>query len=297
MKNTAKLTDSFIKIKNDLDEGLKRGKKFSELFEVLSTTSDEKELLYAANELFSFDVDSKAVVFPEKFEPSDYYLIFITRLIEISGLKTKLGLKFKQLDNHQILFHNWKDSDQSFRFEIENGQVKYNDQATHQTIFSLDLKNRKMSFDTDTINDFYFISDEENKDSMDQINLFTKLGKILESDYDFDVDFNMFDARNDKVYELANTGLNSDITDELFVESAKNHYTLLNGDTYKGAFLRLKNGVVFSIFQEDAESDQWAIQVSDKKQEKSLFDILKDYTFLNDWYVKNIKELKLKTLF
>jgi hypothetical protein len=297
-KKTMPLTSKLVKVQSDLDAGLDKGRRFAELFRTLTTTHDNVELLDAAKQLYAFVVDSDAVVFPKKFEASDYYLIFMTRLIELSGLKTKLGLEIEQKDNYQSLFHSWAGTSQSFRFEMLDGKVEYVDQTSHQTIFSLNLDARKMSFDTDTINNFYFLNNQDDKASLyDEIKLFTKFGQILEDLYGFRVDFNMFDARNQKVYEFEQVGLKPAITDELFVSAAQNHFTLLNAEKELGAFLRLNDHVIFTIFQENPETDQWAIQVNDADEEVSLFDIFKKYDFLNEWYVKNITDLKLKMLF
>lgn len=293
------LTEKLFGVQNALDAGLKKGLNFADLFRSLTTTTDYAELLHSANQLFEFNVDSDSVVFPKKFDASDYYLIFMTRLIELSGLKTKLNLEIGAEDNHQILLHSWKATDQKFRFEAQAGRVNYVDQGTRQTVFSIDLKAQKMSFETDTINATYFLNNASDQDQemLDEIELFTKFGKILEEVYDFVVDFNMFDARNEKAYEFNQLGLSTKITDELFIDAAQNHFTLLNGENYLGAFLQLNNSVVFSIFQEDAESDQWALSVQDSADRYSLFDVLKKYDFLNDWYVRNISDLKLKMLF
>lgn len=297
-KKRATLSDKLLKVQSDLDAGLSKGRSFAELFRTLTTTDDNVELLDAAKKLYAFVVDSDAVIFPQKFEASDYYLIFMTRLIELSGLKTKLGLEVEQENNYQKLFHTWTGTSQKFRFKMANNQAEYVDQATQQTIFHLSLDERKMSFNTDTINNFYFLNQQDDEDSLvDEIKLFTKFGQILEEVYNFEVDFNMFDARNNKVYVFDQTSLNTDIIDELFVDAAKNGFTLLNAEKLLGAYLKLGNHVVFSIFQEIPATDQWAIQVNDKSEEKSLFDILKQYDFLNDWYVRNIADLKLKMLF
>ncbi|TLQ04650.1 hypothetical protein FEZ51_04600 [Pediococcus stilesii] len=294
----APLVDGLLKVQANLDAGLKRGLDFADLFRVLTTTTDRMELLNAANRLFSFVVDSDSVLFPKKFEGSDYYLIFMTRLIELSGLKTNLGLETSVEKDHQILLHTWKETDQKFRFEIQNGAANYVDQNSKQTIFSLDLKTKKMSFETDTINDTYFLNKVDNDKVLNaEVELFTKFGHILEDTYDFAVDFNMFETRNNTIYEFEQLGLKTDITDQLFIDSAQNHFTLLNSDGQKGGFLQLNNQVIFSIFQEDSTSDQWAIQITDPEEKYSLFSVFKRYDFLNEWYVRNIQSLKLKMKF
>jgi hypothetical protein len=299
--NAAKktLTSKLTATQTALDAGLKQGLAYAELFRTLTTTQDNQQLLDAANQLYAFVVDSDSVIFPKKFEASDYYLIFMTRLIELSGLNTKLALDVENAGDHQVLYHLWDGSNQRFRFEVQNGNVKYVDQISKQTIFSLNLSAKKMSFETDTINNFYFLNQESDKQTslFDEIKLFTKFGQILESTYGFNVDFNMFDARNRKVYEFNQTGLKPEITDELFVDAAKNHWTLLNGENFEGGYLELSNQVIFSIFKVNPATDQWAVKVADPNEKYALFDVLKKYDFLNDWYVRNIADLKLKMLF
>ncbi len=61
-----------------------------------------------------------------------------------------------------------------------------------------------MSFNTDTINNFYFLNQQDDEDSLvdeiklftkfgqileEEIKLFTKFGQILEEVYNFEVDF------------------------------------------------------------------------------------------------------------
>ncbi|MGE9134294.1 hypothetical protein ACPYOA_17695, partial [Lacticaseibacillus paracasei] len=65
-------------------------------------------------------------------------------------------------------------------------------------------------------------------------------GQILEEVYNFEVDFNMFDARNNKVYEFDQTSLNTDIIDELFVDAAKNGFTLLNAEKLFGSIPKIR---------------------------------------------------------
>lgn len=293
-----KFNDTMLKVQDELNEGLKKGQRYAELMHELTTTADPIELLDATRQLATFEVDTAAVVFPKKFAASDYYLIFMSRLLELNGLTNEFRTAMVETDGHPVMHHQWPNSDQIFRFGKNGAHLAYVEQTSHQVIFRLDLEKQTMSFDTATINNLYFLSEgTDPKTSLKkQVASFIKFGQLLEKNYHFQVDFNMFDARNEKTYVFEGTGLDSSILDELFVAAAQNHYILYNADEFLGAFLRLKSNVMLTIFEMDAANHQWAMRVQDQEERYSLFDVLKDYAFLNDWYVNNIDDLKLKMI-
>ncbi|CAM3246337.1 hypothetical protein GBP07_00770 [Pediococcus acidilactici] len=298
-KATNEFKQNMLKVQDELNEGLKKGQHYAELMQVLTTTTDPEELLSATRQLANFEVDTAAVVFPKKFAASDYYLIFMSRLLELNGLTNQFRSVMTEAGGHPVMHHQWPGTEQTFRFEKNGEHLAYVEQTSHQIIFRLDIEKQTMSFDTETINNLYFLSGSETDPQSalkKQVASFIKFGQLLEKDYNFQVDFNMFDARNEKTYVFEGTGLDSSILDELFVSAAQNHYILYNADEFLGAFLRLKSNVMLTIFEMSASDHQWAMRVQDQEEQYSLFDVLKDYAFLNDWYVNNIGDLKLKMI-
>lgn len=289
------LTGRLLTYRDNYEAGLRHADDYAKLFRTLITTTEYDALLSSARDLFSFKIDSDFVVFPKKFEPSDYYLVFMTRLIELQNMPTKLSLLIQESNGHEQLRHTWKGSDQEFRFHADSDQAKYVEEQTNRQLFVLNLKKRTMSFDTDTINDLYFLNrnEEQSEAFKDQIALFSQFGSILENVYDFKVDFNMFDARNSKTYLFKQSGLNKNILDQLFVASSKRGLVFMNDDQVEGGYLELKNAT-FKIVEVDPSTHQWAFKVTDDGEKQSLFEILNSYDFIREWYIKNIDELKLK---
>ncbi|GEP19319.1 hypothetical protein [Pediococcus argentinicus] len=296
--NKQQLMGKLLTYRDNFNSGLSHGQEFAKLFGTLTTTTDLKELFDSAKALFDFKIDSEFVRFPHQFEPSDNYLIFMTRLLELHHVATNLNLNISDQAPVEELFHSWKGTEQTFRFVANNGIANYTEQASNRTLFSMNLGSKTMEFNTDAINQLYFTDDEtiDHQVVDNQIQLFSEFGRLLQKVYDFKVDFNMFDVKNSKIYYLDSLGLPTQVLDELFVSSHQNKKVFLNVEDMNGGYLELPSETVFSIVETDEKNHQWAMKVADPKESVSLFNILNDNDFMRTWYMNNVKSLKLKSV-
>ncbi|AMV61394.1 Hypothetical protein ADU72_1971 [Pediococcus damnosus] len=302
--NPSSLTTNgrLVAYSDSLKTGLQHGIEFTKLFDQLTDTKDANELLEASTALFDFQMDTEYVVYPHKYNANDYYLIFMSRLLELHSDKDAVLHSREDNLKADTLYQTFPNIDdkEEFHFEQRANQdgAFYVEQNSHQVIFSLNLEEKTMYFNSDTITKLFITewSDKSDKDEVtNAVDLFIQFGKYLVSDFDFSVDFNMLDASNDKKYILANTNLSEQIMDKLFVATADNNLMLQNMDAAQGAFLELGNNIVFSLYKETTEdgTGRWVITVHDPEEQYSLFEIFNQFSFLKKWFLDNIDELQI----
>ncbi|WP_062913398.1 hypothetical protein [Pediococcus damnosus] len=223
--NPSSLTTNgrLVAYSDSLKTGLQHGIEFTKLFDQLTDTKDANELLEASTALFDFQMDTEYVVYPHKYNANDYYLIFMSRLLELHSDKDAVLHSREDNLKADTLYQTFPNIDdkEEFHFEQRANQdgAFYVEQNSHQVIFSLNLEEKTMYFNSDTITKLFITewSDKSDKDEVtNAVDLFIQFGKYLVSDFDFSVDFNMLDASNDKKYILANTNLSEQIMDKLF---------------------------------------------------------------------------------
>ncbi len=302
--NPSSLTTNgrLVAYSDSLKTGLQHGIEFTKLFDQLTDTKDANELLEASTALFDFQMDTEYVVYPHKYNANDYYLIFMSRLLELHSDKDAVLHSREDNLKADTLYQTFPNIDdkEEFHFEQRANQdgAFYVEQNSHQVIFSLNLEEKTMYFNSDTITKLFITewSDKSDKDEVtNAVDLFIQFGKYLVSDFDFSVDFNMLDASNDKKYILANTNLSEQIMDKLFVATADNNLMLQNMDAAQGTFLELGNNIVFSLYKETTEdgTGRWVITVHDPEEQYSLFEIFNQFSFLKKWFLDNIDELQI----
>ncbi|KRN67710.1 hypothetical protein [Pediococcus cellicola] len=282
--------------------GLQHGIEFTKLFDQLTNTTDPNELLAASTSLFDFQMDTEYVVYPHKYDANDYYLIFMSRLLELHDDKEAVLHSREDNLKADTLFQTFPNIDdtEEFHFEQRPNQdgAFYVEQNSHQVIFSLNLKEKTMYFNSDTITKLFITEwsgKSDNAAVSDAVDLFIEFGKYLVSDFGFNVDFNMLDAANDKKYVLAKADLSDQIMDKLFVVTADNQLMLQNMDEVQGAFLDLGNQIIFSLYKQNGAdgSAHWVMTVQDPKEQYSLFDIFNQFAFLKKWFLDNLDDLQI----
>src|SRR5699024_6001119 len=66
-----------------IKDGLQTGLTFTKLMDQLIRTTDPNELVDAATQLADFKLDSDYVTFPHQYSNADYYLLFMSRMLEL----------------------------------------------------------------------------------------------------------------------------------------------------------------------------------------------------------------------
>ncbi|MBU7554708.1 hypothetical protein NVV78_00010 [Pediococcus ethanolidurans] len=302
--NPSSLTTNgrLVAYSESLKAGIQHGIEFTKLFDQLTDTKDAGELLAASTVLFDFQMDTDYVVYPHKYDANDYYLIFMSRLLELHNNKDAVLHSREDNLKADTLFQTFPNIDDSEEFHFEQRENQdgafYVEQNSHQVIFSLNLKEKAMYFNSDTITKLFITEwsgKSDNEAVTNAVDLFIQFGKYLVADFGFSVDFNMLDASNSKKYVLANSDLSEQIMDKLFVATADNNLMLQNMDTVQGAFLDLGNQIIFSLYKEiNADgSGHWVITVQDPEEKYSLFEIFNQFAFLKKWFLDNLDELQI----
>src|SRR5699024_1393645 len=78
VSTSARLQNYNEQLKDSLNSGI----AFTELLDRLINTSDPHELLDSAMQLISYRLNSAFLVFPQQYSRSDFYLIFLSRLLQ-----------------------------------------------------------------------------------------------------------------------------------------------------------------------------------------------------------------------
>ncbi|MDO4456385.1 MAG: hypothetical protein Q4B66_06815, partial [Ligilactobacillus agilis] len=79
-----------IEYNQQLKANLAAGIRFTEILDVLSETKDTDELLEAALALSTYQLDSAYLVYPQQYSKSDFYLIFLQRLLQLHQANTMI---------------------------------------------------------------------------------------------------------------------------------------------------------------------------------------------------------------
>lgn len=294
LSSTGRLLTYNEQLKASLDNGI----NFTQILDVLIKTKDTNELLQAATKLVNYQLDTAYLVYLQKYSLSDFYLIFINRLLELHQ-NEKVSLLASEINNE--LYHEYPTIQSKGYFTFT--QVKehatgayYTDKATQEKIFYLDFEKKLFRFNSQALTNLFIVEYRHDYDYVqlkEVTALLLALGRYLKEDYGFDVDFNLLDPANNAFYEITQTSLPQEALDKLFVQAAQAGFMLVNGMDNE-AILDLGN-VTISIYRLANQDvvEKWGINVSDPKQEISWLDILFKYEFLRDWYLENLGSLEI----
>ncbi|GAK46949.1 hypothetical protein LOSG293_010480 [Secundilactobacillus oryzae JCM 18671] len=286
-----------------IKSGLETGKKFTELMDQLIQTTDAKELLQAATALSMYTLNSDYVTFPHQYSREDFYLLFISRMLELHGEGDAVTLQSSEYQEQ--LSQNITALDETIMFSFsghdsnDNGEC-YQEHVTGQSLFYLNLDKQMLRFNSHAFTQLFIVQyagQIDNEAILKAVQTFINLGNYLKKDFGFSVDFNMLDSDNSEVYEFQNgTNLSESVVDKLFVAAAEEGYMLENSEHGTGALLRLKNGAIVQVYNraQPSQSD-WVLSVHDEGQRISWFDLLVEYDFLRKWYLADLAELEIKS--
>ncbi|PWG00939.1 hypothetical protein [Levilactobacillus bambusae] len=303
-KDVSTLTTSgrLTNYNNAIKSGLEKGISFTKLMDQLINTANPDELVSAATQLAGFRLNSDFVTFPHQYSNADYYLLFMSRLLELHD-------QGKQVILHSVP-HREELSQQltslgdrgSFDFIMENnegGGVFYEEQASGQRLFYLNLEKHMMRFNSHALTQLFIIDyrgDVPEQTIKTALQVLIDFGTYLKRDYGFSVDFNILDTANAQIYPVKDAQLSAEIVDKLFVSAAENGYMLQNTDRGRGAVLQLPDDVVVTVFDNQKDgTPEWAIAVNDPNQAVSWFDVILRYEFMRNWYLNNLGQLEIKS--
>ncbi|MTV81059.1 hypothetical protein [Secundilactobacillus folii] len=298
--STLSTSGRLLSYNDAVKEGLKTGEKFTDLMDQLINTKDPKVLLEAAEALSVFELDSDYVTFPHQYNNADYYLIFMSRLLELHDKGEAITLQSHEGDQHLTQSLSALGDLASFAFTAANdstGGVYYQDQVTNETVFYLNLKRQIMRFNSSAITTLFIETYADKIDSdhlLSATDLLIAFGQSLKTDFGFDVDFNLLDTSNNEFYAFKTSNLASGIVDKLFVAAASEDYMLKHDKD--GAVLELTPDVTLKIASHNSTgAAAWGLYVQDSKQEVSWFKILLQYPFLRHWYLDDLADLQIQS--
>ncbi|QMU07784.1 hypothetical protein [Levilactobacillus suantsaii] len=297
---TLTISGRLLNYNEAIKSGLATGLKFTQLMDQLIKTHDADELVAAATELADFQLDSDYVTFPHQYSNADYYLLFMSRMLELhdQGKHVMLQSRDHQEELTQQLTPLGDRGTFNFRVETSaNGGVFYREKATGQSLFYLNLDRKMFRFNSHALTQLFIIDLHETVPAdtvKSSVQVLVDFARYLKEDYGYSVDFNILDAANRQNYAVRSADLPAGVVDRLFVAAAKHDYMLTNGANGNGARIELDKGVTVDIFNNQLEGQpEWVLTVHDDEQKISWFDILLRYPFMRDWYLENLNDLEV----
>lgn len=299
---TLSTTGRLMSYNDQLKVGLQNGIGFTRLLDQLISTTSTQELFQAVADLTAYHLDTAYIVFPQQYSRSDFYLIFLNRLLDLHQLS---GVVLQSSDQYHELYHEYPGINAAgyfvFKFpENDPSGAYYIEKNSQLELFYLDFTKHLLRFNSHTLTqlllvDYYPKLDHQNIKKFATILL--AIGNYLKRDFGFDVDFGLLDPINSCVYQISEPDLPTTIIDQLFVIAAKGG-KMLEAGADQSAVLKLDNDVTVTIFREadpqQAHFGEWLLKVWDPQQTISWFDVLLHYQFLRDWYLNNLPSLEIK---
>ena len=130
-------TEQVTSLTASLTTGLKLGERYVQLLDQLATATVPTELLDAAGQLAEFDLNHAYVKFPQHYQPEDYYLLLMGRLLELAGIgdfAVKPDPMHRRLAMRLTTFEN----DYTFCFEQKRSRpgAFFCEQTDHEPLFN-----------------------------------------------------------------------------------------------------------------------------------------------------------------
>lgn len=298
--STLSTSGRLLSYNDAVKEGLATGQAFTALMDQLINTKDPATLVEAAQELSVFVLDSDYVTFPHQYNAADYYLIFMSRLLELHDQGAAVTLQSHEGDQHLTQQLTALGDLGVFAFRSANdstGGVYYQDQVTGEVLFYLNLKRQLMRMNSSAITKLFvetYLDKLEDEHILAATDLLIAFGQSLKEDFGFDVDFNLLDTSNSEFYAFTTSDLSGEIVDKLFVAAASENYMLKHAQD--GAILELSPEVTMKIVSHNTTgSAAWGILIQDKAQQVSWFKVLLAYPFLRQWYLDNLDDLQIRS--
>lgn len=293
-------TEKVQALSDSLTDGLRIGEQYVGLLNDLCQKTDPQDLLSAVMKLNKINLSSPFVKFPQHYEPADYYLLFMGRLLELGNIQ---GMTIEE-DNvsHRLSMACQHLSEETkFKFELDrnNGGAFFTEQEKHEPLFYINLEKKVLRFSNRALVNFFVIREAERYSDLDiqaTLKILMDFTEILASELDFVNDLGILNPSNDVEFPLQAPELNKQIIDKLFVKTTDTDFMLLSMPKNNGALLNLDRQIRLTLFYDpDDYSQQWKFKVVDPDQQYSFFDVLLHYSIIREWYLNNWEALAVRS--
>lgn len=293
-------TEKVQALSDSLTDGLRIGEQYVGLLNDLCQKTDPQDLLSAVMKLNKINLSSPFVKFPQHYEPADYYLLFMGRLLELGNIQ---GMTIEE-DNvsHRLSMACQHLSEETkFKFELDrnNGGAFFTEQEKHEPLFYINLEKKVLRFSNRALVNFFVIREAERYSDLDiqaTLKILMDFTEILASELDFVNDLCILNPSNDVEFPLQAPELNKQIIDKLFVKTTDTDFMLLSMPKNNGALLNLDRQIRLTLFYDpDDYSQQWKFKVVDPDQQYSFFDVLLHYSIIREWYLNNREALAVRS--
>ena len=293
-------TEKVQALSDSLTDGLRIGEQYVGLLNDLCQKTDPQDLLSAVMKLNKINLSSPFVKFPQHYEPADYYLLFMGRLLELGNIQ---GITIEE-DNvsHRLSMACQHLSEETkFKFELDrnNGGAFFTEQEKHEPLFYINLEKKVLRFSNRSLVNFFVIREAERYSDLDiqaTLKILMDFTEILASELDFVNDLGILNPSNDVEFPLQAPELNKQIIDKLFVKTTDTDFMLLSMPKNNGALLNLDRQIRLTLFYNpDDYSQQWKFKVVDPDQQYSFFDVLLHYSIIREWYLNNREALAVRS--
>ena len=293
-------TEKVQALSDSLTDGLRIGEQYVGLLNDLCQKTDPQDLLSAVMKLNKINLSSPFVKFPQHYEPADYYLLFMGRLLELGNIQ---GMTIEE-DNvsHRLSMACQHLSEETkFKFELDrnNGGAFFTEQEKHEPLFYINLEKKVLRFSNRALVNFFVIREAERYSDLDiqaTLKILMDFTEILASELDFVNDLGILNPSNDVEFPLQALELNKQIIDKLFVKTTDTDFMLLSMPKNNGALLNLDRQIRLTLFYNpDDYSQQWKFKVVDPDQQYSFFDVLLHYSIIREWYLNNREALAVRS--
>lgn len=296
-------TGRLLAYNDELKKNLKNGIKFTDILDKLIETDDPYELLDAVTALSTYQLNSSYLVFPQQYSQSDYYLIFLNRLLQ---LHENEKVVIQSSDRNDELYHEFPGINHQgyFVFRLEDGfegGAYYTEKKTGEVLFYINFNQKLLHFNSSAITNLLVVKYGAmfNYKVVKELESYlVDLGNYFKEDFGFDVDFNIMDASNNAYYKFTKQEIPQDALDKLFIAASKENFMLVT-DLNDDAILKLDNNVELIITDRPVEQEKsgfnWGMSIQDQNEKVAWFDLLFKYSFLKDWYLNNLKELEIES--
>ncbi|WP_419153892.1 hypothetical protein [Weissella viridescens] len=254
-----------------------------------------------AEQLTQAHLETQWVQVPRQYSHADYFLIAMDRFMQLDGVTGYSVLLPVEKETVTLVMTNLN-VPAAFAFEEnkdQNGGAYFVELSTGERLFYWSLERKQIQFNARGIIDLLVGNFAKQHVTVEQnqiiATMLTEFGRYMERVFNYSVDFNLLETRDDDVYQLIQHAEPQGMLDKLFVLSADTDYFLQSIPNGAGVMLD-DNTEVRIFFVNDANAlgaQRWHFQVIDGRDQYSWLDILLKYDFIANWYLSETDTLEV----
>ncbi|WJI91466.1 hypothetical protein [Weissella viridescens] len=254
-----------------------------------------------AEQLTQAHLETQWVQVPRQYSHADYFLIAMDRFMQLDGVTGYSILLPVEKETVTLVMTNLN-APAAFAFEEhkdQNGGAYFVELSTGERLFYWSLERKQIQFNARGIIDLLVGNFAKQHVTVEQnqiiATMLTEFGRYMERVFNYSVDFNLLETRDDDVYQLIQHAEPQGMLDKLFVLSADTDYFLQSIPNGAGVMLD-DNTEVRIFFVNDANAlgaQRWHFQVIDGRDQYSWLDILLKYDFIANWYLSETDTLEV----